>query len=86
MFVVPFVLVFKDVYQPDEDKPKELNPTLYNIELIIDIIYFIEIILNMLKKTRAHKEIEAIAWNYLTGYFIFDAIGTIPCLVMGEIF
>ena len=83
LFVVPFVLVFKDVYEGADGK---LNPTLYNIELIIDIIYFIEIILNMLKKTRAHKEIEAIAWNYLTGYFIFDAIGTIPCLVMGEKF
>ena len=38
----------------------------------------------MLKKTRAHKEIESIAWNYITGYFIFDAAGTIPCLLMGE--
>lgn len=83
LFVVPFVLVFSDVYEPEKDK---LNPTLYNIELIIDIIYFIEIVLNMLKKTRAHKEIEAIAWNYLTGYFIFDAVGTIPCLFTGEVF
>lgn len=37
------------------------QPTLYKIELIIDIIYLVEIILNMLKKTRAHKEIESIA-------------------------
>lgn len=54
------------------------------IELVIDIIYLIEIILNMLKKTRAHKEIEAIAQNYVMGYFWFDVAGTIPELVMGE--
>jgi len=68
LFVVPFILVFSDVYEhcPDSKKTcpqdeKVKQPTLYKIELIIDIIYLIEIILNMLKKTRAHKEIETIA-------------------------
>lgn len=56
------------------------------IEMIIDIIYLLEIILNMLKKTRAHKEIESIAQNYIFGYFFFDVAGTIPELVMGEPF
>jgi hypothetical protein len=46
LFVVPFILVFKDVYETEEGV---LTPTLKNIELIIDIVYFIEIILNMLK-------------------------------------
>ena len=54
--------------------------------MIIDIIYLMEIILNMLKKTRAHKEIESIATNYITGYFFFDVAGTMPELVMGESF
>lgn len=102
LFVVPFILVFGDVYEdcPEksqqatddrgnstcDDKDKVKQPTLYKIELIIDIIYLMEIILNMLKKTRAHKEIESIATNYITGYFFFDVAGTIPELVMGESF
>ena len=60
------------------------NSTLYKIELIIDIVYLLEIILNMLKKTRAHKDIESIAQNYIFGYFFFDVAGTVPELVMGE--
>lgn len=56
------------------------------IELVIDIIYLVEIILNMLKKTRAHKEIESIAQNYVMGYFWFDVAGTIPELVMDQQF
>lgn len=100
LFVVPFILVFGGVYEycpeltlgkVDEkgnhtclDSEKIKQPTLYKIELIIDIIYLMEIILNMLKKTRAHKEIESIATNYITGYFFFDVAGTMPELVMGE--
>jgi len=75
LIVVPFILVFKDVYEycpgavPADSEGKYLcaadklkrNNTLYKIELIIDIIYLLEIILNMLKKTRAHKDIESIA-------------------------
>jgi hypothetical protein len=68
LFVVPFILVFKDVYEyckdgqkTCEESDKIIQPTLYRIELIIDIIYLMEICLNMLKKTRAHKEIESIA-------------------------
>lgn len=60
------------------------NRTLKQLELAIDIIYFIEIILNFVKKTRAHKELPQIAYNYITFYFIFDVIATIPVLFMGE--
>jgi hypothetical protein len=56
------------------------------IELAIDIIYFIEICLNFVKRTRAHKELSTIGYNYLTGFFIFDVISTLPELFMGEIF
>lgn len=94
LFITPFLLVFPDVYQtcnpPDsydrddckfeEDYQKHLN----KIEMAIDIIMFIDILLNFVKKTRAHKELKTIGINYLSGYFIFDIIATIPELFMGE--
>ena len=53
---------------------------LMNIELAIDIIYCIEILFCFVKRTMAHKDIKSIAINYLSFYFWFDAIGTLPCL------
>jgi hypothetical protein len=88
LFVTPFIIVFPDVYMTclPEDiheceaiEPQQQN--LRNIELAIDIIYLIEIILNFVKKTRAHKDINAIASNYLSGYFAFDLIATVPELI-----
>ena len=61
-----------------------VDDSLQRIELIIDIIYFIEILMNFVKKTHGLKELDQIAQNYLTGYFIFDVIATIPCLFMNE--
>jgi len=108
LFVVPYMLVFDQVYEPciwtssgdstktytskpDKKTPTvttdcqpTTDPTLSRIELVIDIIYLVEIILNMLKKTRAHKEIESIAQNYIMGYFWFDVAGTIPELIMNQ--
>lgn len=52
--------------------------------MAIDIIYFIEIVLNFVKKTRAHKELKTIGYNYIMGYFIFDVIATIPELFLNE--
>lgn len=43
-----------------------------------------EIMLNFVKKTRAHKELFSIAYNYVTFYFIFDAIATIPGIFTSE--
>ena len=60
------------------------NATLYEIDLIFDIIFFIEIILNFVKRSRAHRELKQIANNYLLGYFIFDVVGTMPCLFTNE--
>jgi hypothetical protein len=37
------------------------------------------------KRTRAHKELSQIGYNYLTGFFIFDVVATLPELFMGEI-
>jgi hypothetical protein len=90
MFVAPFVIVFHDVYQDYDPETKKYftNPdnqrqqTLQNIERAIDIIYVFEIILNFVKRTRALKKLQSISLNYLTSYFIFDVIGTIPNLVI----
>jgi len=60
------------------------NETLYKIELSFDIIFLIEIILNFFKRSRTEPTLYLIAYNYLLGYFMFDAIATIPCLFMGE--
>ena len=40
----------------------------------------IEIVLNFVKKTRAHKDLKSISTNYVTGYFIFDVVATVPGL------
>lgn len=87
LFVVPIVLVFPDVYQNINengeyfsDPESQSQQTLYKIELAIDIIYFIEICLNFVKKTRAHKDIAAISMNYITGSSFFDLVSTLGIL------
>ena len=62
--------------------PVGRQQTLQNIERAIDIIYLFEIILNFVKRTRALKKIQTISVNYLTSYFIFDVVGTIPNLII----
>jgi len=89
MFVAPFIIVFSDVYQDQDPVTKKFstnpnNPrqnSLMSIEYAIDIIYLLEIFLNFVKRTRALKKIQTISVNYLTSYFIFDVIGTIPNLI-----
>ena len=44
----------------------------------------IEIILNFVKKTTAHKDLSTIGYNYVTGFFAFDVVATIPELILGE--
>lgn len=53
---------------------------LYKIEIAIDIIMLIEICLNFIKYTRAHKDFKSISKAYLEGCFIFDFLATVPCL------
>ena len=43
-----------------------------------------EILLNFVKKTRAHKELAAIGYNYLTGFFVFDVAATLPEMFLHE--
>lgn len=90
LFVTPFILTFKQIYMTcdkDSNVCEAVEPhqqTLVKIELAIDIIFFVEILLNFVKKTRAHKELTTIGYNYLTGYFIFDVASTLPELFMNE--
>jgi len=60
------------------------SDNLYNIELVIDIIFCVEILLNFLKKEGVYKSIKSIGWKYLTSYFIWDIVPTVVCLVNNE--
>ena len=90
LFVTPFILTFDQIYMTcDKERIncEAVEPhqkTLVKIELAIDIIFFVEILLNFVKKTRAHKDLYAIAKNYLAGFFIFDVASTLPELFMNE--
>ncbi len=62
MFVSPFILVFPDVYQKCDDSVYcapvyDYQKTLNTLEMVIDIIYFMEILMNFVKKTLAYKTI-----------------------------
>lgn len=94
LYVTPFLLVFPQVYQtcdpPHSSKSEDCSfkmsyqKTLGNIEIVIDIFIFMDIIMNFVKKTRAHRELKTIGLNYITGYFIFDVIATVPGLFTNE--
>lgn len=100
LFVTPYILVFPTVYEWCEladgnhiaeysnceamGGKRQFNDTLRKIEMAFDIIYFIEIILNFVKRSRAYTVFQTIAQNYLTGFFVFDVVSTIPCLFTGE--
>ena len=79
LVVIPFVLVFRQVYQDDATGYE--NIYMKNTERVIDIFFVIEIAMNFVKRTRANKDIQAIAFNYMTSLFIFDVVGTVPELL-----
>lgn len=87
LFVTPFILVFWEEYQfYNEEKGVYETKTpsqqkLKTLEQTFDIIYIIEIILNFIKRTLAHKDLDSIAENYVRSYFIFDVIATVPPLL-----
>ena len=51
------------------------------LELAFDTIYIVEILLNFIKRTRAHKDLSSISDNYIKTYFVFDVVATVPCLL-----
>lgn len=87
LVVFPYIVVFSDIYMTCDKVTGEcervgaVQENLYKIELSIDIIQVFEIVINFVKYSRAHKDFTSISLNYLTGYFVFDFIGTIPCLI-----
>ena len=88
LIVSPFIVVFPDVYMTDyptntggKENYTTVQDTLYKIELAIDIIWVFELVINFVKYSRAHKDFTSISLNYLSGYFIFDFLGTVPCLI-----
>ena len=92
LFVTPYVMVFQDVYMNYDSETDSYQAessrqkSLVKMEYFIDIVYFIEIIFNFVKKTRAHTDVQTIAVSYMSGFFVFDVIGTIPVLVMQQSF
>lgn len=86
LFVTPFILVFPSVYQTfdpltgnyttDESKPAQSK--LIGVEMVFDIIYLIDIVLNFFKRTPGLKTLEDIFKNYSSNYFLFDFISIIP--------
>jgi len=79
--VFPDVYMFHDAESDTYYAETPRQKSLVQIEYVIDVIYLFEIMLNFVKKTRAHKDIQTIAYNYVTGTFFFDVIGTIPELI-----
>lgn len=70
LVVFPYIVVFPDrVYCTpvgDSCEFKETSQqTLYKIELAIDIIQTIELFLNFIKYSRAHKDFSSISSSYL---------------------
>jgi hypothetical protein len=63
-----------------------LNPTLKTVEMLVDIIFTLEIVFNFLKITRAQPDVKSLAINYMQGTFIVDVVSTIPCMITGERF
>jgi hypothetical protein len=48
---------------------------------VLDSIYFLDILLNFLKRTMACKDLKSIALNYVSTTFIPDVLATVPQLL-----
>ena len=63
------------------------NPNLMTIEVLVDIIWLLEIIANFVKRTKILPDVRSIATNYVyNGSFIFDVPATMIPLFAGERF
>ena len=62
----------------------QYDHSLHQIELIIDIMWIVEILMNFVKKTRLEKTIQEIAMKYLQGFFLIDVLATFPPLISNE--
>ena len=74
LFITPLILTF----------PDELKERLLILEWIVDISWSVEICMNFIVATKEHRDFKSVALNYITGYFIFDVVATIPPMVYLE--
>jgi hypothetical protein len=85
LIMVPFILTFPDVYQEYHNEewvsvtPRQNR--LKTIEKLVDVVFFIDIIFNFVKRTISRDEIFVIAKYYITHQFAFDVVSTIPLLI-----
>ena len=62
----------------------QYDHSLHQIELIIDIMWIVEILMNFVKKTTARKTLVSIGTAYIKGFFIIDVVSTVPGLLSNE--
>ena len=92
MFLTPFIMVFHEVYMnynEETDKYETVTSKqglLKTLEVLVDIVWLVNIALNFVKRTRTRKDLKTIIVSYIKGSFIFDIIGTLPCFLSGEAF
>lgn len=85
--MTPFIIVFPEIYRTcNEDlsvctQVSQTQKNLYTIEYVLDAIYFLDILLNFLKRTMACKDLKSIAINYVSTTFIPDVLATVPQLL-----
>ena len=73
LILTPLLLVFKDDYP-------EIGSGLLFVEWIVDISWTIEICLNFITADKNSTTFMAIAKNYLSFWFWFDALATFPAM------
>ena len=76
LLVVPYTIAFVEVGDPFEEEDRIIG-------IIIDIIFFIDIILNFLtayfdNEDNLIVDKKKIVINYLTGWFLLDLLSTLP--------
>lgn len=77
LIMTPFVLIFKQIYMTCDKNRENCEAVEPNqkkfamIELAIEMAWFVEILLNFVKKTRANRKLCSIVISYLFGSFIF---------------
>lgn len=101
LFAIPVLMIFPDQYQychVNEERVEfwtekcslqdtEYSNSLRQIIYAVDIIFFIDILLNFFTKSKNMNDenaMEKIAKNYILGYFLFDVAAVIPNLFSGE--
>ena len=79
MTLTPLILVFNFMDDHmDEEKKSNLHENLMWLIWVCDISWCVEIVLNFFVASANKRKFKEIAADYLKGFFIFDALATIP--------